>query len=47
VERAEYETVTLDRGITHDLEFENWANKVWSFGAGLGSEVSMKKFEKT
>src|SRR6266536_3075008 len=27
-------------------EFENWANKVWSLGAGLGSEVSLKDFRK-
>jgi len=27
-------------------EFENWANKVWSFGAGLGAEVSLKDFRK-
>jgi phage tail-like protein len=32
--------------VTHDPEFENWANKVWSFGAGLGAEVSLKDFRK-
>ena len=26
--RTTYETVTLERGITHDLEFEKWANLV-------------------
>lgn len=25
---------------------ENWANKVWSFGAGPGAEVSLKDFRK-
>ena len=25
--------------MTHDLEFEAWASKVWNFGAGLGSEI--------
>ena len=44
--RSNYEAITLDRGVTHDLEFENWANKVWNFGAGLGSEVSLKDFRK-
>lgn len=44
--RTEYEAITLERGITHDVEFENWANKVWNFGAGLGSEVSLKNFRK-
>src|ERR1041385_4817736 len=33
--RTEYEAVTLDRGVTHDTEFEKWANKVWNFGSGL------------
>ncbi len=44
--RTEYEAITLERGVTHDVEFENWANKVWNFGAGLGSEVSLKNFRK-
>lgn len=44
--RTEYEAITLERGITHDLEFEKWANKVWDFGSGLGSEVSLKDFRK-
>jgi phage tail-like protein len=44
--RTEYEPITLERGVTHDLEFERWANKVWNFGAGLGSEVSLRDFRK-
>ena len=44
--RTEYAPITLERGVTHDLEFEQWANKVWNFGAGLGSEVSLKDFRK-
>ena len=44
--RTEYEAITLDRGVTHDPEFEKWANKVWNYGAGLGSEVSLKDFRK-
>jgi len=44
--RTKYEAVTLERGVTHDLEFERWANKVWNFGAGLGQEVSLKDFRK-
>src|SRR5438874_1441618 len=35
--RTEYEAITLDRGVTHDTEFEKWANKVWNFGSALGS----------
>jgi hypothetical protein len=33
---TEFAPITLERGVTHDPEFENWANKVWSLGAGLG-----------
>jgi phage tail-like protein len=44
--RTEYEAVTLERGVTHDPEFERWANKVWNFGSGLGAEVSLKDFRK-
>jgi len=44
--RSEFEAITLDRGVTHDLDFEQWANKVWRFGAGLGAETSLKDFRK-
>ena len=44
--RTEFEAITLERGVTHDTEFEKWANKVWNFGSGLGSEVSLKDFRK-
>jgi phage tail-like protein len=44
--RTEYDAITLERGVTHDLEFETWASKVWNFGSGLGQEVSLKDFRK-
>jgi phage tail-like protein len=44
--QTKYEAITLERGVTHDEEFEKWANKVWNFGAGLGREVSLKDFRK-
>jgi phage tail-like protein len=44
--RTEYEAITLERGVTHDKEFELWANKVWNHDAGVGSEVSLKDFRK-
>ncbi len=44
--QTSYEPITLERGVTHDLEFEQWANKVWNFGSGLGAEVSLKDFRK-
>jgi phage tail-like protein len=44
--KTEYEAITLERGVTHDIEFEQWANKVWNWGSGLGAEVSLKDFRK-
>ncbi len=44
--RTKYEPITLERGVTHDAEFERWANKVWNYGAGLGAEVSLADFRK-
>ena len=44
--RTEYEAIMLERGVTHDVAFEQWANKVWNFGNGLGAEVSLKDFRK-
>ena len=44
--RTKFEAITLERGVTHDVEFERWANKVWNFGSGLGAEVSLANFRK-
>lgn len=44
--QTKFEAVTLERGVTHDPEFEQWAGKVWNFGAGLGAEVSLADFRK-
>jgi phage tail-like protein len=48
--RSEYEAITLERGVTHDVDFEQWAAKVWNFGASGppqgGQEVSLKDFRK-
>lgn len=44
--RTEYDPITLERGVTHDLEFELWANKVWQLQAALTSEVSLADFRK-
>jgi phage tail-like protein len=44
--RTKHEPITLERGVTHDTEFEKWANKVWNYGSGLGAEVSLKDFRK-
>jgi len=44
--RTEFEAITLERGVTHDLEFEAWARKVWNFGASAGAESSLRDFRK-
>ena len=44
--RTEFDAITLERGVTHDLDFETWASKVWQLQAALGSEVSLADFRK-
>jgi phage tail-like protein len=44
--KSEFNAVTLERGVTHDTEFEKWANKVWNHAGSLGAEVSLKDFRK-
>jgi phage tail-like protein len=44
--RSEFEAITLERGVTHDPDFEAWAAKVWQIHASLGSEVSLADFRK-
>jgi len=43
--RTEFDAITLDRGVTHDVEFERWANKVWQINGGQ-TEVSLADFRK-
>jgi phage tail-like protein len=44
--RTEYAAITLERGVTHDIAFEQWANKIYSHGAGLGAQLSLSDFRK-
>jgi phage tail-like protein len=49
--RTEFEAITLERGVTHDVDFEQWANKVWNWGSlptgkADSKEVSLKDFRK-
>jgi phage tail-like protein len=44
--RTKFEAITLERGLTQDLEFHDWAGLVWNFGAALGSQVSLANFRK-
>jgi phage tail-like protein len=43
---TEFEPIILERGLTDDTSFEDWANLVWKLGAGLGSEMSLNEFRK-
>src|SRR6185436_1396614 len=38
-----FEPITLERGVTHDREFEEWANKVYSPN---GIEITLKHCRK-
>ena len=46
--QSEYTAITLERAVTHDLDFENWANYVWNYANSgqLGQEVSLQDFRK-
>ena len=50
--RTEFDAITLERGVTHDLEFEQWANKVWDYSNAQAGpdqrvqEVSLADFRK-
>ena len=43
-----YEPITLERGITFDFAFQQWANTVWEYpnSGSLGHEVSLKDLRK-
>jgi phage tail-like protein len=48
--RTEYEAITLERGVTHDADFEQWANRVWNYqnaqAKAADKEVSLENFRK-
>ncbi|GAA2014971.1 phage tail protein [Catenulispora yoronensis] len=45
--RTEYDPITLERGVTTDKIFEQWANRVWSYqNSGSGLESSLKDFRR-
>ena len=44
--QIKFEPITLSRGLTHDLEFENWAKKVWDTTGPAAGTVSLKDFRK-
>jgi phage tail-like protein len=50
--RTKYEAITMERGVTHDPEFEAWANKVWNYGNAQApadqrtKEISLQDFRR-
>jgi len=44
--QTEFAPIVLERGLTHDAEFEHWADRVWHLGAPAGAESSLKDFRK-
>jgi phage tail-like protein len=50
--KTNYDAITLERGVTHDIAFESWANKVWDYGNAQAQpdnrqkEVSLQDFRK-
>ena len=44
--RTKYEPITLERGVTHDLDFEEWANAAQKLDKGA-AQSSLSKLRKT
>jgi phage tail-like protein len=44
--RIKFDPITMERGVTFDTTFDDWAKLVWNFGAALGSEVALANFRK-
>jgi len=44
--QTEFDAVTLERGITYDLDFENWASKVWNTEGPASGTISLADFRK-
>lgn len=39
--RSEYQAIWFERGVTHDKELEQWADRVYNLGARPGAETSI------
>jgi phage tail-like protein len=46
--QTQFEAITIERGITHDVAFEAWANKVFdpAHAGGPGPQMSLADFRK-
>ncbi|MCB9569544.1 MAG: phage tail protein [Myxococcales bacterium] len=45
--RTKYEAVTMERGITHDVEFERWANSVYTYANDSATDLANYKKDLT
>jgi phage tail-like protein len=45
--RSSYEGVTMERGVTHDVEFEKWANAVQSYAGDTAMDLAGYKKDLT
>lgn len=43
---SKFDPIVLERGRTHDADFEVWASKVWNFNGGPGAESSLADFRR-
>jgi phage tail-like protein len=46
--QSTYDPITLEQGVTHDVTFQQWANKIWTYHNAIGTDpdVSLKDFRK-
>jgi phage tail-like protein len=43
---SKFEPITLERGVTHDVEFEAWASRVWRINNPAGAQIALSGFRK-
>ena len=43
---TKFEPLTLERGVTHDPEFEAWASLVWKINNPAGTQIALAGFRK-
>lgn len=46
--QTSYAAITLERGVTHDPDFEDWAKTVWDYGTSSSKEkeLALKDFRR-
>jgi phage tail-like protein len=44
--RTKFDSITIERGVTHDSEFEAWANKAWRLASAPGAKTSLEDLRK-